>query len=141
MSLKPVQPGEPIRPALTAEWYNHTIKPHPTPKPSPRKQGRERHGEDFSTFVPTSECSIAYRFTAVAPINRIGEGYDDYTQRNFHVNKEGLDKYNWAVCQQDMKAGALTQKVVYAGPTFAKVTVTDPEHRFVDLNLDTLELE
>ena len=34
--MKPVTPGDPIGPALTAQWYNHTLRPFPEQKPPPK---------------------------------------------------------------------------------------------------------
>lgn len=139
--MKPVQPGEPLKPAMTAEWYNQTIRPNAPPKPSSRKRGRERHSEDFCTYVPEEGYLSAERFTAVAPTQRIGEGYDAHTQRNFYVDKTSINKFNWVVCQQTMSEGAYTQKVVYSGPTYAKVTILDESHQYVDVDTCTYELK
>ena len=136
---KRVTPGEPILPHLTARWFNKTLQDNPTP-PSPRKEDRQHHNETKATFLPTEDCAKALRFTAVAPVGRV-DTYGNRVERAQYVDKESLNKYNWIVTQLDMAEGYLTQNCVYSGLTYAKVNIIDAAHKYVDLNLDTLELE
>lgn len=134
-----VTPGEPILPHMTAKWFNKTLQ-EPQQKPLPPGKEERRHNETKATFVPTTEYPVAERFTAVAPVGRV-DTYGNRVERAQYVNKEDLTKYNWIVTQLKMAAGYLTQDCVYSGITYAKVNIIDEDHKYVDLNLDTLELE
>lgn len=136
---RPVVPGEPILPHMTARWFNNTLKTPQVPPP-PREKDLRHHNEDSATFVPSLVCTKAERFTAVAPLGRLDE-YGNYVARAQFVDKEGLSKSNWIITQAEMAEGYRTQKCVYAGVTYAKVNILDANHKFVDLNLETLELE
>lgn len=141
--MKPVAKGQPILPALTSEWYNHTIKPRIVPKPPPRKKGRKPGHEDLAVFIPSETYPTVARFEAVG----VESPTDTYSSaatrvdRNTFVSKEALNQYNWVVAQLPMSETSKSQPVVYFGVTYAKVNVIDESHKFVKLNEDTLELE
>ena len=131
--------GEPILPNMTARWFNQTLDKTPPPPPQ-RKSDLRHHNEDVATFVPTELCTKAERFTAVAPLSQT-DTLGNFVARSQYVNKEGLSKSNWIITQAEMGTGYKTQPCVYAGVTYAKVKILSTAHRYVDLNLDTLELE
>lgn len=135
--MRTVSPGEPILPALTAQWYNHTVKPHPS-TPQGRPQPHRHQNEILAKFVPGSGFTEAARFDPVAITGVIDT---NYIERVCSVNKSSLDEYNWIIPQATMRDGQLSQPCVYAGLTFANVNIINSQHRFVTLNSDTKTLE
>jgi hypothetical protein len=134
-----VTPGEPILPHMTAKWFNKTLQ-DPQQKPLPPGKEERKHNETKATFIPTELCAKALRFTAVAPVGRV-DTYGNRVERAQYVDKGSLTKYNWMITQLEMAQGFLTQDCVYAGITYAKVNILSSTHKYVDLNLETLELE
>src|SRR5690554_1009248 len=132
-----VAPGEDLLPHMTAAWFNKTLQPPPNKPSSPEKDPRF-HTEDTATFVPSQACPIAERYHPVAVMGRVGHTYD---RRNRFVSKEDLTPFNWVIPQEDLTPSKRSGMVVFAGQTYAKVTILDPEHQFVDINLETLQLE
>lgn len=135
--MRTVSPGEPILPALTAEWYNHTVKPHPSP-PQGRPQPHRHQNEILAKFVPGGGFTEAARFDPVALNGSIDP---NYMERACYATKQNMDNFNWVIPQATMRSGQLTQPCVYAGLTYANVTITDINHRYVWLNGLTLQLE
>jgi hypothetical protein len=135
--MRTVSPGEPILPALTAQWYNHTIKPHPTP-PQKRPQPHRHQNEILAKFVPGGGFTEATRFDPVAITGFIDTSY---TERICNVDKSSLNEYNWIIPQATMRDGQLSQPCVYTGLTFANVNIINSQHQFVTLNSGTKTLE
>lgn len=135
--MRTVSPGEPILPALTAEWYNHTVKPHHSP-PQGRPQPHRHQNEILAKFIPGGGYTEATRFDPVAIAGFIDT---NYIERICSVNKSSLNEYNWIIPQATMRDGQLSQPCVYAGLTFANVDIISDHHKFVTLNSDTKTLE
>lgn len=135
--MKPVAKGEPLLPALTAEWYNHTLRPHTT---TPReKRGRRRDVDELvAQFLPGSTTEIN-RFDPVGLETRV-DTISDYASRIHYCSAEALTKYNWIIPQLKMTEATPTQPCVYFGVTYANVLITNSSHKFVDLDEDTKKL-
>jgi len=137
--FKQVSPGQPILPALTAAWYNKSIKEPPKSPPPSRKDGRH-HNEDMATFIPSEEYPVVERFCPVGIVEKT-DTIGNYASRTQFVSLDNITPYNWVIAQATMKEGMLSQPCVYSGITWAKVEIRSESDRFVNLNTTTLELE
>lgn len=136
---KPVVPGQPIVPAMTAQWYNNTLR-KPSKPSLQKKRGEKHHNEHVATFQPSENYPIAERFTPVAIVDRI-DTYGKRIERAHYVDKESLNQSNWIIPQAEMSASHKTQPCVYAGLTYAKVTIRNPLDKYVNLNPATKTLQ
>lgn len=134
-----VSPGEPIRPHMTASWFNSTLNKPQVPK-SPRPTDLRLHNEDHAVFVPSVSYPTAERFTAVAPVSRVDTDYPTYTSRSINVDKDSLDKNNWLVTQEELSEDYTDGVIVYHGLTYAAVELLEDHHEYVDLDETTKEL-
>lgn len=132
--MRSVSPGEPILPALTAEWYNHTIKQHPPPPGN----GPQTHRHQNRILAKLNNASqVVDRFT---PVGIVGPVNDRKVEHVCYVNKSVLDEYNWIIPQAAMNSTHPTQECVYFGVTFASVLIRNAYHRYVTLDGGTNQL-
>jgi len=127
-----VATGESILPHMTANWFNKTLQQNKNSPPQGKRELRN-HNEDLATFLPTDKCTTVERFCPVGVVGRTDE-YGTRVSRTQFVALEALTPYNWIIAQATMTGNIPTQRCVYSGITWAKVTILDPNHKYVTLD-------
>jgi len=127
----PVQPGQPILPSMTAEWYNQTLK---------RTPGGGTRGQRGGPLPPgTLDCVVdggtPVRFEAIALNSAESNNNIEYTPR---VSIAGLAEHNWGVVQT---AAGDTIEVCFFGLCLATVTQVSTSHLFVTYSTSNSRLE
>ena len=134
MNTTPVQSGEPVKPRMTASWFNSTLPQDKAGVHSriPRKQREE--GE-LPCFCPTVASPIK-RFNPIGIKSQV-HPYDE--NQRVPVVSEEITKYNWTVLQETAVTGG-APLCVLSGPTRAWVHDTGSGKR-VTYNTSTKRLE
>ena len=129
--MRTVSPGELIRPALTAQWYNNTLRN------SPQKNAPLKMEADWNnTIVPGFyKYSTPIKFLEPVGIESVlSENAEEFT---CGLTDE-IDEYNWAVAHRGLKQKS-TADVCISGMTLAKVNILSTEHKYVTYTGNQLE--
>lgn len=121
--MRKVSPGETILPRMTAQWFNHTIRPVTKPLTSPQKITRDK--DILACSYTGSEVSQYDPVALLTTVNKIGTTSDARTEKNWVIAQKALGTDDSGVC-------------VINGITWANVSIVQPYHEYVTIVDDIL---
>ena len=133
--IRPVQPGEKIKPRLTASWFNRTLPNQPS----------STSGGGFSAVATGDRiyAQIDYGSSTVSRYTAIGVKalfyQPDHVETGCIVSTEDTTDKNWGVVQMDGPPEA-TVEVIMHGLTRAHIYMADNTHKYCYYDVNSRQL-